>query len=752
MSQKNKRILAKQPFKFLGLFLFVKYCYHIHMSSKTSFKSRLYCSLDAELTGFDVEKDEIIELGLVFFRLTPEGVEIEKEWEQVFRPAQAVKTRILGLTGLQDSELSNAQTLSYYKSELLDLLKGSCLVGHNIVMDVRFLEAAGLSDFDGFIDTLELVQIMLPTCSSYNLENLVYSFGVQEPLQHRALADARSTARLLSCLLRVFAGFPEELKNRFYELSGDFVWNDLLSLPFEPMSAPVDTVGGLNNCLLDDLALKLASRHLKSLVIGHNRDWLLGKWREGSLEYVPAAGESFSPELFNALLRNKSLDYSQKLTILKILVWFHTNWQTVSPVELNLTFSGQGAMSWVVKDTFVEEKDGPSVVGMLPRTAIEALANKQYIDRVWAISDMDKLEQFLSVFQEQSFSWQSMLRLLKNSLELHPHLLDLFIAKVDTFFGVLATIARKQGWLGGLFSVESFGDYNQARLSEAANHLASAILSEGLLANDKKLLECAYLLRDFFLPEPGVANWVEISDIRYRLCSRPISISTELLQSLRERKVLSVVKSGEAELMNYLLARLGWSDFLVEEQEIVAVKQDIIFEKIAKEASLELILSNLPAILLFESSAAARDYFESSGLTLRQKATVFMHRYSGGLGKIMKNFGLREESVLIATPELLAASPVSLSANAIFYMDGGSAPDISHPYDLQLAKYMKVSDSVAANLQWKRLHLRTMANINFDSLRKVYVVDTKNGRTEQFFAQLKSWFASKVAVIHNLKK
>ncbi len=732
--------------------MFVKYCYYTLMSSKTSFKSRLYCSLDAELTGFDVEKDEIIELGLVFFRLTPQGIEIEKEWEKMFRPTQAVKTRILGLTGLQDSELLAAEPLANYKSELLDLLKDACLVGHNIVMDVRFLEASGLTGFDGFIDTLELVQIFLPTCSSYNLENLVHVFGVHEPLQHRALADARSTARLLSCLLRVFAGFPEELKNKFYQLSGDFVWNDLLSLPFESMPAPVDTLTQSSSHLMEDLVMELATHQAKSLVISHNRDWLLNKWRDGGLEYVPAADENFSLDLLNARLGNKSLDYNEKLVLLKILVWFHTNWQTVSPIELNLTFSGQGAMSWFSRDFIPEENKVSAMVGMSPGTAVESLMGGQYADRVWAIADVDKQEQFLSAFQERSLSWHSLIRLIKNNLESNPSLLDAYIAKVDTFFGILATVVRKQGWMGGLFSVESFGDYYQARLGESAGHLADAILSQSLLANDKKLLASAKLLKEFFSPKTGVANWVEISDIRYKLCSRPLNISTEFLQPLREREVLSLVRNSDAELVNYLLNRLGWEDFVVEERDLESVKHEVVFEKVAQVVPVDLILANLPAILVFGSSAAAREYYESNGLALRQKATVFMHRYSGGLGKIMKNFGLRKESVLIATPELLAASPVSLSASAIFYVECDTAPDITHPYDLQLAKYMKIGDLVASKLRWKRLHLRMLSNINFDSLQKVYAVGGKNSHLEQFIVQLKSWFESKVAVIHNFKK
>jgi DNA polymerase III epsilon subunit-like protein len=130
-----------------------------------------YCSIDLELTGFDPLRDEILEVGFVFFTLGTAGVQIESEWSQVFKPHSEVHPKILGLTGITSEELQKAPAFSEFQIFLQQQLGDAILVGHNIVLDVRFLEAFGITLSGSTIDTLDLVQWMLPTHHSYNLEN-----------------------------------------------------------------------------------------------------------------------------------------------------------------------------------------------------------------------------------------------------------------------------------------------------------------------------------------------------------------------------------------------------------------------------------------------------------------------------------------------------------------------------------------------------------------------------------------------------
>src|SRR5258708_35085310 len=70
--------------------------------------TQVYCSIDLELSGFDPLKDEILEVGFVFFSLSAIGAQILEEWSQVFKPTKPVHPKILGLTGLAEEELEAA--------------------------------------------------------------------------------------------------------------------------------------------------------------------------------------------------------------------------------------------------------------------------------------------------------------------------------------------------------------------------------------------------------------------------------------------------------------------------------------------------------------------------------------------------------------------------------------------------------------------------------------------------------------------
>jgi DNA polymerase III alpha subunit (gram-positive type) len=75
------------------------------------------------------------------------------------------------------------------------------------------LKGLGLSFQGPSIDTLELVQWLLPTHHSYNLENLMHYFKVPHQEAHRALADSKAAVRILEKLLIKYVSFPTKLKN-----------------------------------------------------------------------------------------------------------------------------------------------------------------------------------------------------------------------------------------------------------------------------------------------------------------------------------------------------------------------------------------------------------------------------------------------------------------------------------------------------------------------------------------------------------
>src|SRR3989338_315751 len=182
-------------------------------------KNKILCSLDIETSGFDPLKDEILEVGFVFFEISSKGIKITEEYSQVFKPVREVPAKIFGLTGISQRELDEAPKFSEQRDFIQDKLKDAVIVGHNVIFDIKFLESVGIKFSGEIIDTLDLVQFILPTHHSYNLENLMHTFSILHKDAHRALADCKAALQLLEKLLQIYSSFPQKLKNQIQTLT-----------------------------------------------------------------------------------------------------------------------------------------------------------------------------------------------------------------------------------------------------------------------------------------------------------------------------------------------------------------------------------------------------------------------------------------------------------------------------------------------------------------------------------------------------
>jgi DNA polymerase III epsilon subunit family exonuclease len=198
------------------------YIYNRYMNDQ------LYCSVDLEFTGFDPSKEQILEVGFVFFRLVNGVMEVTEQWSQLFKPTIEVHPKIYGLTGITPEMLESAPEFSEFREFLQEKLGNAVLMAHNPTLDVKFLEAFGLKLNGKTIDTLELVQIMLPTHHSYNLENLVHFLGIKHSASHRALGDALSTVYVFEKMLQMFSSFDAKLQSELLELADSFEWTVFL--------------------------------------------------------------------------------------------------------------------------------------------------------------------------------------------------------------------------------------------------------------------------------------------------------------------------------------------------------------------------------------------------------------------------------------------------------------------------------------------------------------------------------------------
>src|SRR6188474_2612084 len=97
-----------------------------------------FCILDLETTGGNRNDDMITEVGAVKVR----GGEFLGTFQTLVNPGRAIPPQITMLTGLTDALVAPAPRIEAVLPSLLEFLRGTILVGHNIGFDVAFLRAA----------------------------------------------------------------------------------------------------------------------------------------------------------------------------------------------------------------------------------------------------------------------------------------------------------------------------------------------------------------------------------------------------------------------------------------------------------------------------------------------------------------------------------------------------------------------------------------------------------------------------------
>jgi DNA polymerase-3 subunit epsilon len=173
-----------------------------------------FAVVDLETTGWSPEQAAITEIGAVRVRASARRGEFVRQGEfaSLVNPGTPVPPGIADLTGITDWMLAAAPRLGAVLPGLLDFAQGCVLVAHNAPFDLGFL-VAGCSDlglaWPGFtvLDTVMLARRVMdpdevPDCK---LSTLAGFFGARTAPNHRALADARATADVLSWLIRRLA-------------------------------------------------------------------------------------------------------------------------------------------------------------------------------------------------------------------------------------------------------------------------------------------------------------------------------------------------------------------------------------------------------------------------------------------------------------------------------------------------------------------------------------------------------------------
>jgi DNA polymerase III subunit epsilon len=166
--------------------------------------------VDVETTGWLDDEAEITEIGAVRCN----GGQLTGEFSSLVRPAGPIPADISSLTGISEHMVSGAPLAAAALRAFLAFAGDCVLVAHNAPFDLGFLTSASAACGITWpplpvLDTAVLARLLLgpddvPDC---RLATLAAYFGSQALPCHRALADARATAEVLTGLLRLSTGW-----------------------------------------------------------------------------------------------------------------------------------------------------------------------------------------------------------------------------------------------------------------------------------------------------------------------------------------------------------------------------------------------------------------------------------------------------------------------------------------------------------------------------------------------------------------
>lgn len=170
-----------------------------------------FLALDFETTGLDCIIGKVVEIGAVRFSLGKEGPVEEATMSCLVDPGIPIPWQAKAIHGISDEDVAGAPAFRDVANTLLELAKGTVIVGHNVRFDLSFLDAellrAGLHRASAeTADTVILSRRAFPGHSSYKLGTIAAALDIDAGEAHRALDDARTCMRLYAACMARWAG------------------------------------------------------------------------------------------------------------------------------------------------------------------------------------------------------------------------------------------------------------------------------------------------------------------------------------------------------------------------------------------------------------------------------------------------------------------------------------------------------------------------------------------------------------------
>lgn len=170
-----------------------------------------YVVIDIETTGFDPERDRIIEIGAIKAR----GDTIVENLETFIDPCCPIPREICLLTGIDDEAVKGAPTMDAFCTELYNFIGSSMVVAYSRFEEEFFRavwSAAGYGKMSNpYLDALDLATILMPSLRSHRQSDLAGMWEIDTGRQHRAFDDAHTLFLVFNILSNGLYNAPPSL-------------------------------------------------------------------------------------------------------------------------------------------------------------------------------------------------------------------------------------------------------------------------------------------------------------------------------------------------------------------------------------------------------------------------------------------------------------------------------------------------------------------------------------------------------------
>ncbi|MCD6417713.1 3'-5' exoribonuclease, partial [bacterium] len=187
-------------------------------------------AIDTETTGLDTQNDAIIEIAAV--RIFADENKDAEEFSTLVKCRRPIPFYIRQLTGIDDEMLRDAPEIDDALNKFLEFIKDSLLVAHNAPFDIGIIDEnfkkIGQTYLENrIIDTLPLARILFPNLINHQLETVGELFNLRLEGAHRALNDARITAKIAVKLWETIISLPEDFLDRLASLISSAGMSDI---------------------------------------------------------------------------------------------------------------------------------------------------------------------------------------------------------------------------------------------------------------------------------------------------------------------------------------------------------------------------------------------------------------------------------------------------------------------------------------------------------------------------------------------